>query len=88
VEIDGHPPIPLAQNMGFHLGSFFTVFRVLNLRDHFEALNEFFGHDNAQMMAEIMFWAEWNMYSAARPFRGGIEHPKRRSYANLMPLGS
>jgi hypothetical protein len=42
VEIGGHPPIPLAQNMGFHLGSFSTVFRVLNFRGHFEALNNIF----------------------------------------------
>jgi hypothetical protein len=30
-EIDGHPPIPLAQNRGFHLGNFSMVVRVLNL---------------------------------------------------------
>jgi hypothetical protein len=47
VDIGGHPPIPLAQNMVFHLGSFFsTVFRVLNFWGRFEALNDvfFFGH--------------------------------------------
>jgi hypothetical protein len=42
VEIGGHPPIPLAQNRGFHLGSFSTSFRVLNFRGHFEALNNIF----------------------------------------------
>jgi hypothetical protein len=41
-EISGHPPIPLAQNMGFHLGIFSTVFWVLNFQGHFEALNNVF----------------------------------------------
>jgi hypothetical protein len=41
-EIDGHPPIPLAQNRGFHLGSFSTSFQVLNFWGHFEALNNVF----------------------------------------------
>jgi hypothetical protein len=40
VEIDVHPPIPPTQNMGFHLGSFFTVFWVLKFRGHFEDLND------------------------------------------------
>jgi hypothetical protein len=42
VEIGGHPPIPLAQNRGFHLGSFSTSFRVLNFWGRFEALNNIF----------------------------------------------
>jgi hypothetical protein len=42
VEISGHPPIPLAQNKGFHLGNFSMVFRVMNFQAHFEALNNFF----------------------------------------------
>jgi hypothetical protein len=41
-EIGGHPPIPLAQNKGFHLDSFSTVFRVLNFWGHFKALNNVF----------------------------------------------
>jgi hypothetical protein len=42
VDIGGHPPIPLAQNTVFHLGSFSTVFWVLNFWGHFEALNDIF----------------------------------------------
>jgi hypothetical protein len=42
VEIDGDPRIALAQSMGFHLGIFSTIFRVLNFQDHFEALNDVF----------------------------------------------
>jgi hypothetical protein len=38
-EIGGHLPIPLAQNRGFHLGSFSTYFWVLNFWGCFEALN-------------------------------------------------
>jgi hypothetical protein len=42
VDIDRHPPIPLAQNIVFHLDSFFTVFWVPNLWGCFEALNVVF----------------------------------------------
>jgi hypothetical protein len=42
VEIGGNPRIPLAQNMGFHLGNFSTDFRVLNFWGCFEALNDVF----------------------------------------------
>jgi hypothetical protein len=42
VEIYGQPPIPLDQNRGFHLGSFSTMFWVLNLWGHFEILNNVF----------------------------------------------
>jgi hypothetical protein len=41
-EISGHPPIPLAQNKDFHLGSFSTSFQVLNFQGRFEALNNVF----------------------------------------------
>jgi hypothetical protein len=41
-EISGHPPIPLAQNKGFHLNSFSTTFQVLNFRGCFEVLKIFF----------------------------------------------
>jgi hypothetical protein len=47
-EIYGHPPIPLAQNKGFHLGNFSTVFRVLNFRGRFEALNIVFWVSHSQ----------------------------------------
>jgi hypothetical protein len=43
-KIVGHPPIPLAQNRVFHLGSFSIAFQVLDFWGHFEALN-------------IVFWA-------------------------------
>ena len=42
VDIGGHPPIPMAQKQLFQFGSFFTIFRVLNFRGHFEALNDIF----------------------------------------------
>jgi hypothetical protein len=42
VDIGGHPPIPLARKIVFHLGSFSTVFRVPNFRGRFEALNDIF----------------------------------------------
>jgi hypothetical protein len=38
-EIGGHPPIPLAQNKGFHLSIFSTIFQVPNFWGRFEALN-------------------------------------------------
>jgi hypothetical protein len=41
-EIGGHPPIPFAQNRGFHLGNFSTSFWVLNFWGRFEALNNVF----------------------------------------------
>jgi hypothetical protein len=41
-EISGLPPIPLAQNMGFHLGSFSMDFWVLNFQGCFEAINDVF----------------------------------------------
>ena len=43
MDIGGHPPIPLAQNMGFHLSSFSTAFRVQNFRGRFESVILFFG---------------------------------------------
>jgi hypothetical protein len=43
VDIDGHPPIPLAQKIVFHLGRVSIVFRVANFWGHFEALNDVFG---------------------------------------------
>ena len=45
MEIDGHPPIPLAQNdypLWQFPGYFSTVFRVPNFLGHFEALNDVF----------------------------------------------
>ena len=42
VDIGGHPPIPLAQNTVFYLGSFFILFQVPNFRGRFEALNDVF----------------------------------------------
>jgi hypothetical protein len=42
MDICGHPPIPLAQNRVLHFGIFFTVFRVPNFRDCFEALIDVF----------------------------------------------
>jgi hypothetical protein len=42
VDIGGHPPIPLAQKIDFHLGRFSTFFWVPNFRGLFEALNDVF----------------------------------------------
>jgi hypothetical protein len=42
VDISGHPPIPLDQKRLFQFGSFSTIFRVLNSRGYFDALNDIF----------------------------------------------
>ena len=42
MDIGGHPPIPLARKIVFHLGSFSTVFQVPNFWGRFEALNDVF----------------------------------------------
>jgi hypothetical protein len=42
VDISGHPPIPRAQKTFFHLGIFLAIFRVPNLWDRFEALDDVF----------------------------------------------
>jgi hypothetical protein len=42
VDIGGHPPIPWARKIVFHLGSFSTNFRVPNFWGRFEALNDVF----------------------------------------------
>jgi hypothetical protein len=49
VDIGGHPPIPLARKIVFHLGSFSAVFRVPNFWGHFEALNDVFWGFGAQV---------------------------------------
>jgi hypothetical protein len=48
VDIGGHPPIPLARKIVFHLGSFSTVFQVPNFWGRFEALNDVFWGFGAQ----------------------------------------
>jgi hypothetical protein len=48
VDIGDHPPIPLAQKIVFHLGSFLTGFRVPNFWGCFEALNDVFWGFEAQ----------------------------------------
>ena len=42
VDFNDHPPIPLAQRIVFHFGSFSILFRVLNFRGRFEARNNIF----------------------------------------------
>jgi hypothetical protein len=42
MDIDDHPPIPLAQNMVFQLGIVSMIFGVLNFWGHFKALNVIF----------------------------------------------
>jgi hypothetical protein len=48
VDIGGHPPFPADSKQlsgNFHNLLFLAVFRVLNFRSHFEALNDiFFGY--------------------------------------------
>jgi hypothetical protein len=51
VDISGHPPIPLARKIVFHLGSFSTVFWVPNFWGRFEALNDVFWGFGAQVTA-------------------------------------
>ena len=54
MEIDGHPPIPLAQNNCplWQFPSYFsTVFQVPNLRGRYEALNDIFCRFEGQMDA-------------------------------------
>jgi hypothetical protein len=41
-DIGGHPPIPLSQSTIFHFGIFSTLFRVLNIKGHFNAINNVF----------------------------------------------
>jgi hypothetical protein len=56
VDIGSHPPIPLAQKTIFHLGSFWTVFRVQNFRGCFEALNDVFWGFGAPMTAKSTYF--------------------------------
>jgi hypothetical protein len=86
-EIGGHPPIPLTQNRGFHIGSFSTAFRVLNFRGRFEALNDvFFG-----LLGLIDYPSDWaiqNFFFSARPFQRAIVCLKQRLYAKFTTPGS
>jgi hypothetical protein len=51
VDIGGHPPIPLAQQIVFNPGNFLVVFQVPNLWGRFEALNNIFWGFVAQVIA-------------------------------------
>jgi hypothetical protein len=57
VDISGHPPIPLARNIVFHLGNFSIVFRVSKFWGHFEVLND------------IFLRPSWNVFVLARNFQ-------------------
>lgn len=65
---------------------FFTIFRVLNFRGHFEALNDIFwlrnGPSNNLRLSHGPIFV---LYSSARPFQRSLERPKQRSYAKVMP---
>jgi hypothetical protein len=52
LDIGGHPLIPLAQKIVFHLGSVSTVFRVPNFWGPFEALNNIFWGFGTQVTTE------------------------------------
>ena len=61
MDIDGHPPIPLAQNncQLWQFPSYFsTVFWVLNFQSRFEAPNNIFWRFWGQMVAIGMHLAE------------------------------
>ena len=53
VDIGGHPPIPRARKIVFHLGSFSVVFQVSNFQSRFEALNDVFWGFGAQVTAKV-----------------------------------
>jgi hypothetical protein len=52
VDIGGHPPIPRAQKIGFHLRIFSVVFWVPNFWGRFEVLNDVFWGFGAQVTAK------------------------------------
>ena len=61
MEIGGHPPIPLVENNCplWQFPSYFSaIFRVLNFRGHFEALNDVFLEIRGQMVAIGMHLAD------------------------------
>jgi hypothetical protein len=64
MDIGGHPPIPLAQNIVFHLGSFSTVFWVPNFWGRFEALNDIFLTFGAQEIAKFFGLGLVEMFSS------------------------
>jgi hypothetical protein len=85
VDIGGHPPIPRARKIVFHLGSFSVVFRVPNFRGRFEALNDVFWGFGAQVTAKGTYLGQSKSFFSVRPFQRCIEHPKQRSYAKVTP---
>jgi hypothetical protein len=87
VEIGGHPPIPLAQNKGFHLGSFSTYFWVLNFWGHFEAINSIFWARHSHTIGIIQRVMK-KFDSSDKPFQWAIMCPKQRLYAKVIPVGS
>jgi hypothetical protein len=76
VDIGGHPPIPWAQKIIFHLGSFLTVCWVPNFRGHFEALNNIFRGLGAQVTTKGTTWASQKSFFSVRDFQWCIKHPK------------
>ena len=61
MEIDGHPPIPLAQNNSllWQFPSYFsTVFWIPNFRGYFEALNDMFCYSGGKLMPMACIWPQ------------------------------
>ena len=59
MDIGGHPPIPLAQNncpLWQFLSCFSVVFRVLNFRGRFDALNDRFWRFEAKWLPSVIIW--------------------------------
>jgi hypothetical protein len=87
VVIGGHPPIPLAQNRGFHLGIFSTTFQVVNFCGRFEALNKFFWAHHSHTVGFIKSTME-KCVILRYTFQMSYSSHQTRLYAKVTPLGS
>jgi hypothetical protein len=87
VDIGGHPPISLAQNTLFQFGSFSTIFRVLNFRDHFEALNDiFFGFTVSQKIVEGSVLGPFYYCTPRKDLSNGLSSdPNKDHMQKLLP---
>ena len=90
MDIDGHPPIPLAQNNCplWQFPSYFSmIFCVPNFWVCFEALNDVFGNSRGEgkmVSTDICFSQLIYIYKSNIPFQWAIERPKQRSYTKVM----
>jgi hypothetical protein len=89
VDIGGHPPILLAQNTFFYLGSFSTIFQVLNFWGCFEALNNIFlTFVSLGISHRLRHGPNQNFFFSIRTFQQAIICPKHIFYENVTPSGS